>query len=113
MKMPKLPCPLGVRCTDGAGGVTWTTVDVVKEEKNWEYFCHQWTTYKAQANLTVASKSHLESCFGDEVTVVLFGRLGQEGWDVLKEQTQLDNVKEVFVKKWNCMINHLKLAHHP
>ena len=28
MKMPILPCPLGVRCTDGAGGVTWTTVDV-------------------------------------------------------------------------------------
>ena len=66
-------------------------------------------TYKAQANLTVASKSHLESCFGDEVTVVLFGRLGQEGWDILTEETLLDNVKEVFVKKRNRMINRLKL----
>ena len=61
--------------------------DGLVEEESWEYFNHQWTTYKAQANLTVATKSHLESCLGDEVTHVLFGRLGQTGGDGLTEET--------------------------
>ena len=52
----------------------------VIDEEDWEYFLHRWTTYKNQANLTVATKSHLESCLGDEVTKILFGRLGQAGW---------------------------------
>ena len=79
------------------------------EEEAWEFFNHQWTTYKTQGNLTVATKSHLESCLGDEVTHVLFGRLGQTGWDGLTEETLLTSVKDVFVKKRNRMINRLKL----
>ena len=35
--------------------------DGLIDEEAWEFFCHQWTTYKTQANLTVATKSHLES----------------------------------------------------
>ena len=50
----------------------------VIEDEEWEYFLHRWNTYKTQANLTVATKSHLESCLGNDITVVLFGRLGQE-----------------------------------
>ena len=45
--------------------------DGVVDEETWEYFRHKWSTYKAQANLTVATKSHLESCLGDEVTLIL------------------------------------------
>ena len=51
------------------------------EEETWEFFQHQWKTYKAQSNLTVATKQHLESCLGDEVTVIIFSQLGQTGWD--------------------------------
>ena len=69
------------------------------DEETWEYFCHKWTTYKAQANLTIATKSHLEACLGDEVTQVLFGRLGQDGWNTLTETTLLESVKDIFVKK--------------
>ena len=83
--------------------------DGVVDEETWEYFCHKWTTYKAQANLTIATKSHLEACLGDEVTQVLFGRLGQDGWDALTETTLLESVKDVFVKKRNRMVNRLKL----
>ena len=79
------------------------------DEEAWEYFCHKWTTYKRQASLTVATKSHLESCLGDDVTLVLFGRLGQTGWDALTEDTLLDTVRDVFVKKRNRMVNRLKL----
>ena len=81
----------------------------VIDEEDWEYFLHRWMTYKNQANLTVATKSHLESCLGDEVTKILFGRLGQAGWELLTEQTLLDEVRNVFVKKRNRMINRLKL----
>ena len=79
------------------------------DEETWEYFKHQWQTYKTSANLTVSAKQHLESCLGDEVTVILFGRLGQAGWDQLTEDTLLEEVKEVFVKRRNRMINRLKL----
>merc|ERR1711867_266800 len=78
-------------------------------KETWEYFKHQWQTYKTSANLTDSAKQHLEGCLGDEVTVILFGRLGQEGWDELTEDTLLDIVKEVFVKRRNRMINRLKL----
>ena len=30
--MTVLPCPLGIRCTDGEGGTTWKTVDVTFEQ---------------------------------------------------------------------------------
>ena len=83
--------------------------DGLVEEEAYEYFLHRWTTFKAQANLTVATKSHLESCLGDEVTEILFGRLGQDEWEALTEDTLLDHVKAVFVKKRNRMINRLKL----
>ena len=79
------------------------------EEETWEWFVHKWNTYKRQANLTVSTKSHLESCLGDAVTIVLFGRLGQAGWDLLDEETLLANVREVFVKRRNRMVNRLKL----
>ena len=72
-------------------------------------FLHRWNTYKAQANLTVSTKSHLESCLDTEVTMILFGRLGQAGWDQLTEKTLLEEVKNVFVKKRNRMVNWLKL----
>ena len=85
--------------------------DGVIEDEAWEYFIHKWNTYKAQANLTVATKSHLESCLGDDVTAILFGRLGADGWDQLTEETLLDEVKNVFVKKRNRMVNRLKLHH--
>ena len=55
------------------------------DEEAFEFFLHQWTTYKAQANLTVNSKQHLESCLGEEITLILFGRLGQTGWQLLTE----------------------------
>ena len=79
------------------------------EEESWEFFTHQWATYKIQANLTASAKSHLESCLGDEVTLVLFGRLGQDGWNKLDEEGLLKEVKEMFVKKRNRMVNRLKL----
>ena len=53
--------------------------DGIIDEEEWEFFKHRWNTYKNQANLTVAQKSHLESCLGDEITKVLFGRLGETG----------------------------------
>ena len=83
--------------------------DGVIEEEDWEYFQHKWNTYKTQANLTVSQKSHLESCLGDDITSVLFGRLGQQGWEQLTEATLLEEVRNVFVKKRNRMINRLKL----
>ena len=83
--------------------------DGVIDEETWEFFEHQWNTYKTQASLTVATKQHLESCLGDEVTHILFGRLGQAGWDLLTEDTLLEAVKNVFVKRRNRMINRLKL----
>ena len=46
---------------------------------------------------------------GDEVTKILFGRLGQAGWELLTEETLLEEVRNVFVKKRNRMINRLKL----
>ena len=49
--------------------------DGVIDEEAWEYFVHRWVTYKTQANLTVSTKSHLESCLRDDITVILFGRL--------------------------------------
>ena len=78
-------------------------------EETWKYFKHQWQTYKTSANLTDSAKQYLEGCLGDKVTVILFGRLGQAGWDELTEDTLLDMVKEVFVKRRNRMINCLKL----
>ena len=78
-------------------------------EETWEYFKHQWQTYKTSVNLTDSAKQHLEGCLGDEVTVILFRRLGQAGWDELTEDTLLDMVKEVFVKCRNRMMNRLKL----
>ena len=83
--------------------------DGVIDEESWEFFTHQWVTYKAQANLTIATKSHLESCLGDEITLVLFGRLGQQGWNDLSEESLLHEVKDMFVKKRNRMVNRLKL----
>ena len=44
------------------------------DEEQWEFFLHKWATYKAQANLTVSAKQHLESCLGEEITEILFGR---------------------------------------
>ena len=79
------------------------------EEDAWEYFLHQWSTYKSSTNLVDNAKQHLENCLGDEITLILFGRLGQSGWDSLSEEELLDKVKEVFVKKRNRMINRLKL----
>ena len=57
----------------------------------------------------MATKDHLESCLGNEVTQILFGRLGSEGWALLTEETLLQEVKNVFVKKRNRMVNRLKL----
>ena len=83
--------------------------DDLVDEETYEYFLHRWTTYKAQANLTLNTKSHLESCLGEDITVILFGRLGQDGWEALTEDTLLENVKQIFVKKRNRMVNRLKL----
>ena len=79
------------------------------DEDTWEYFVHQWTTYKISTNIKNNAKQHLENCLGDEVTVILFGRLGQAGWDKLTEPELLNAVKDVFVKKRNRMVNRLKL----
>ena len=79
------------------------------EEESWEFFTHQWASYKVQANLSASAKSHLESCLGDEVTIILFGRLGQTEWDKLDEKGLLREVKDMFVKKRNRMVNRLKL----
>ena len=54
--------------------------------------------YKRQANLTSGVKEYLEACLGDEVTHVLFGRLGQTEWDQLTETTLLNKVKDMFLK---------------
>ena len=83
--------------------------DSLIDEEAYEFFLHQWSTYKTQANLTHSAKQHLESCLGYDITHILFSRLGQAGWDLLTEQTLLDTVKEVFVKRRNRMINRLKL----
>ena len=40
---------------------------------------------------------------------MLFGRLGQDGWNKLDEEGLLKEVKEMFVKKRNRMVNRLKL----
>ena len=74
------------------------------DEDTWEYFVHQWTTYKISTNIKDNAKQHLENCLGDEVTVVLFGRLGQTEWDRLTEPELLNAVKDVFVKKRNRMV---------
>ena len=79
------------------------------DEDTWEYFTHQWKTYKISTGIKDNAKQHLENCLGDEVTVILFGRLGQTEWDRLTESELLDTVKEVFVKKRNRMVNRLKL----
>ena len=79
------------------------------EEDALEYFLHQWSTYKSSTNLVDNGKQYLEKCLGDEIKMILFGRLGQSGWDSLSEEELLDKVKEVFVKKRNRMINRLKL----
>ena len=49
------------------------------DEETWEYFKHQWQTYKTSANLTVSAKQHLESCLWDKGKMIMFGRLGQAG----------------------------------
>ena len=67
------------------------------DEETWEYFKHQWQTYKTSANLTVSAKQHLESCLGDKIMVIFFGRLGKEGWETLSEKDLLNNVKEVLI----------------
>ena len=41
--------------------------------------------------------------------MILFGRLGQAGWEQLTEKTLLEEVRNVFVKKRNRMVNRLKL----
>ena len=46
------------------------------DEDTWECFVHQWTTYKISTNIKNNPKQHLENCLGDEITVILFGRLG-------------------------------------
>ena len=46
---------------------------------------------------------------GEEITKVLFGRLGEAGWSNLTEETLLNAVQNVFVKRRNRMINRLKL----
>ena len=78
-------------------------------EEVWEFFNHQWETYKRQANLQANTIEHLEYCLGDEVTHVLFGRLGQTEWNKLTEQTLLLKVKEMFLKQRNRMVNRIKL----
>ena len=35
-------------------------------EETWEYFKHQWQTYKTSANLTDSAKQYLEACLRDE-----------------------------------------------
>ena len=64
------------------------------DEETWKQFIHRWNTYKKQANLTVAAKSHLESCLGDNVTQIQF----IAEWHELDEASLLNNVQEVFVK---------------
>ena len=83
--------------------------DNLVEEEGYKFVMHQWETYKAQANLTANAKQHLESCLDDEITSILFGRLGKEGWEALTEEGLLDNMKEVFMKRRNWMINRMKL----
>ena len=79
------------------------------DEEAWEWFTHRWNTYKNQANLPVTTKSHLESCLGDNVTHILFGKISQTGWDKLTEELLLENVKNMFVKKRNRIVNRKKL----
>lgn len=79
------------------------------EEEEYEFFVHQWETYKVQANLTQNSKQHLESCLGNGITVILYRRLSKEGLGTLTKQGLLDHIKEVFVKRHNRVINRVKL----
>ena len=74
------------------------------DEEEWEFFLHKWVTYKTQANLKVS-----ESFLGEEITEILFGKLGQAGWELLTEQNLLNTVKDVFIKRLNRIINRLKL----
>ena len=74
------------------------------DKEEWEFFLHKWATYKTQANLKVS-----ESCLGEEITEILFGKLSQAGWELLTEQNLLNTVKDVFIKRLNRIINRLKL----
>ena len=83
--------------------------DGLVTEEAWEYFNHQWSVHKRQANIQANLKEYLEQCLGDDITHVLFGRLGQTEWDKLTETTLLKQVEDMFLKKRNRMVNRLKL----
>ena len=79
--MPILPCPMGARCTDGEDGATWKSVDIAFEQAqvlvaDHVKFAHQNVAAGAAPAQLKAEK--LESCLGEEITLILFGRLGPD-----------------------------------
>ena len=54
-------------------------------EEVFSYFVHSWKEYKQLANVTTAVKQHLAKCLGEEVSTLLYGTFGPEGYIALTE----------------------------
>ena len=78
-------------------------------EETFEYFVHSWNEYKEMANVGNASKQHLAKCLGDEVSALLYGKYGSEGYGALDEKTLLEAAKMMVVKSRNKLVMQLQL----
>ena len=74
-----------------------TLKDGQLEEVAWDFFEHEWSVYKVQANVTARQKHLLAACLDREIRQQIFNRLGTVGWDALSEDQFLEQVKEMFL----------------
>ena len=70
-------------------------------EEVFSYFVHSWKEYKQLANVTTAVKQHLAKCLGEEVSTLLYGKFGPEGYDALTKDGLLEAAKGMVVNASN------------
>ena len=78
-------------------------------EEAFSYFMHSWKEYKQLANVTTAVKQHLAKCLGEEVSTLIYGKYGSEGYDALTEDGLMEAAKGMVVKARNKLVMQLQL----
>ena len=84
--------------------------DSYVDEETFAFFEHRWKAYKALAGITGAKTTQeLGLCLSDEVSRMLWGKFGQEQYDLQTEEQLLSAARELVVRTRNKMVTRHKL----
>ena len=84
--------------------------DSYVDEEIFAFFEHRWKAYKALAGISDAkAKQELGMCMSDEVSLLLWGKFGEEQYDLQTEGQLLEATRDLVVRTRNRTVTRHKL----